>query len=162
MGGRLASFSGRRLALAAVAAGLVVAFGVLATFSPPRPITHHASHPWKTATHKGPKPYGGEPRLAASSTAPGAPRAAAVTFVRDYAAWEAGRLARLPSHDATERVIRLLEHARRHGRGATRDVRRSVRVATSGARQYVVISVVGNFLIGRRGSRWMVVSVPGD
>jgi hypothetical protein len=162
MGGRLASFHGRRLALAAVAGGVVVAFGALATFSPPRPSSRHASHPWKAATRKASRPYGGEPRLAATSTAPRAPWAAAVRFVRDYAAWEAGRLARLPSHDATQRVIRLLEHAGRHGLGATRDLRRLIRVAASGARQYVVISVAGNFLIGRRGSRWMAVSVPGD
>ena len=162
MGGRLASFRGRRLALAAVAGGLVVAFGALANFSPPRPVEHHSSHPWTAATPRASRPGEGEPRLAASSTAPRAPWAAAVRFVRDYAAWEAGRLARLPSYDATGRVIRLLEHAGRHGVGATRDLRRSVHVAASGARQYVVVSVVGNFLIGRRGSRWMAVSVPGD
>lgn len=97
------SFRPRRLALAAVAGGLVVAFGALATFSPQRPISHHAMHAWKTATHKGPKPYGGEPRLSESSTAPRAPRTAALRFVRAYAAWEAGRRATFLARNATER-----------------------------------------------------------
>lgn len=28
--------------------------------------------------------------------------------------------------------------------------------------RYLATSAVGNFLIGRRGSRWLVVSTPGD
>jgi hypothetical protein len=137
----------RRLALTVVAAGLVVGAEGSATLSPAAPV---------------PKPYGGEPQPYQNSLAPRAPWIAAVRFVRDYAAWEAGRLARLPSHDATERVIELLKHAGRHRLAATRGITRSVRMTASGARQYMVISVVGNFLIGRQGSRWMAVSVPGD
>src|SRR5437764_11925309 len=100
--------------------------------------------------------------LPRGSTASRAPWIAAVRFVRDYAAWEAGRLAMLPSHDATERVIRLVEHAGRRGPGATRDVTRSVRVAASGEHRYVATSALGNFVIGRQGARWMAVSAPGD
>jgi hypothetical protein len=152
----------RGLTLTAIAGALVLAFGALATFTHPGPSEHHASQPWRAATRKAFKPYGGEPRLSESSTAPRAPWAAAVRFVRDYAAWEADRLPTLPSPDATERVIRLVEHAGRHRLGATTEVTRSVRMAASGARRYVVISVVGNFLILRQGSRWIAVSVPGD
>jgi hypothetical protein len=123
---------------------------------------HRTSPPRRAATHKASKAYGGEPHLSQSSTAPRPPRAAAVRFVRDYSAWEAGRLARLPSRDATERVIRLLEHAGRHGLGAIDDPAGAVRIGVAGPLGYVVTSTVGNFLLGRRGSGWVVVSVPGD
>jgi hypothetical protein len=56
----------------------------------------------------------------------------------------------------------LVEHAGRHPLGATTDVTRSVRMAASGEHRYLATSAVGNFLIGRRGSQWLVVSVPGD
>lgn len=66
---------------------------------------------------------------------------------------------KLPSHDTTVRVIWLLVHARLDGLDATRDLKRSVRMAAPATGQCVVTSVVGNFLIGRRGSRWLAVSV---
>ena len=154
------SFRARRLALTAVAAGLMVA--ALATLSDAGPHPHHAPHPRKAAAHRASWARGGEPQLSRNSTGPRAPRTAAVRFVRDYAAWEAGRLSMLPSYDATERVIRLLEHAGRYRLRATRDLRRSVRVTAFGEHRYLATSAVGNFLIGRRRSQWLVVSLPGD
>ena len=103
--------------------------------------------------HAGPKPYGGEPEPSQNSTTPHAPWIAAVRFVRHFAAWQASRLARLRSHDATERVVHLLEHAGRHGSGAIRDVNGSLRIARLGKHRYVATSAAGNFLIGRRASR---------
>jgi hypothetical protein len=151
----------RRLALTAVAAALIVIAEALAGFRSEAPSTNHPSHPRKAATHTA-SSYGGEPRPSQSSTVPRAVWTAAVRFVRDYAGWEADRLTRIPSHDATERVIDLLKDAGRHRLAARRGIRPSVRMTASGGRQYVVISVVGNFLIGRRGSQWLAVSTPGD
>ena len=151
----------RRAALTiAVAVALVLAAEALPTLRPPAPHTNHAPHPRKAAINQ--PPYGGEPQPSRDGTAPRAPRAAAVRFVRDYAAWQARRLASLPSHDATERVVRLLERAGRHGPGVSMEVTHSVRMAASGERRYVVTSALGNFSIGRRGPRWLVVSLPGD
>jgi hypothetical protein len=107
-------------------------------------------------------PYGGEPQLRQDSTAPPAPSKAAVRFVRDYSAWNRGRLGAIPPQDATRRVIRLLEQAGRHSIRATADVTGSVRVAPAGAHGYVVTSTIGNFLVGRRGRQWLVISLPGD
>jgi hypothetical protein len=59
-------------------------------------------------------------------------------------------------------VIRLLEHGGRHGLDAIDDLSGAVRIASDRTSRYLVTSVVGNFLIGRRGSRWRAVSVPGD
>ncbi len=147
--------------LTAVAVALVVAAEGWATLSPTASHTHHVSHPRKVATHAAREPYEGEPQPAEGPTAR-APWTAAVRFVRDYAVWEAGRLTRLPSRDATKHVIELLEHAGPHRLGATRDAARSVRMAASGEDRYVATSAVGNFLIGRRGARWLAVSAPGD
>jgi hypothetical protein len=157
----MSAFRVRRLTLTVVA-GLVVAAEGFAMLSAGAPHTHHASHPRTVAMQKGPKPYRGEPQPSQKSITQHAPWTAAVRFVRDYAAWQAGRLARLPSHDATERVIRLIEDAGRHSVAGTRSITRSIRMAGSGAHRYVATSALGNFLIGRRGSLWLVVSVPGD
>jgi hypothetical protein len=106
--------------------------------------------------------YGGEPNLpSASRRAPG-PWTTAVRFVRDYARWSEGHLAAVPAVDATPRVIRLLGRRVRAigvepGAGAV-----PVRIAPAGAHGYVVTSRVGNFLVGQRGGRWLVVSLPGD
>jgi hypothetical protein len=107
-------------------------------------------------------PYGGELHLTTASRIESGARIAAVRFVGDYARWSDGKLADLPEEDATLRVIRLLD---RHGRGTGVNlgaVTGLVRVAPVGTRTYVVTSAVGNFLISRRGERWLVVSVPGD
>jgi hypothetical protein len=87
---------------------------------------------------------------------------AAIRFVRDYARWSSGRLAAIPAEDATRRVIRLLEQAGKIGMGATTDAVASVPIAPAGEHGYVVTSAIGNFLLGRRGPRWLVVSLPGD
>jgi hypothetical protein len=107
-------------------------------------------------------PYGGEPHLpSASRTAPG-PWTAAVRFVRDYARWSDRHLAAMPTGDATPRVIRLLDRRGSSTGAHTGADAGSVRIAPASARTYVVTSHVGNFLVGRRGGRWLVVSLPGD
>jgi hypothetical protein len=107
-------------------------------------------------------PYGGEPHLPSASRTASGPWIAAVRFVRDYGRWSEGRLAALPTEDATPRVIRLLD---RQGRSTGANLGAdagTVRIAPAGAWRYVVTSPVGNFLVGRRGGRWLVVSLPGD
>jgi len=106
--------------------------------------------------------YGGEPHLPRlSQIAPG-PWAAAVRFVGDYARWTDDRLVAMPAEDATPRVIGLLEGQVRDTGADLRADPGSVHIAPSGARRYVVTSPVGNFLVGQRGGRWLVVSLPGD
>jgi hypothetical protein len=151
----------RRVALTVVAAGLVVAADVLATLGAARPRTRHVTPRMTVVAHPARPPYGGEPQLRQDSTAPPAPWKAAVRFVRDYSAWNRGRLGAIPAQDATRRVIRLLEQAGRHSIRATADVTGSVRVAPAGAHRYVVTSTIGNFLLGRRGQQWLVISPPG-
>ena len=68
----------------------------------------------------------------------------------------------IPGGDATRRVIMVLEHAGSIGRGTTANAAASVRIAPAGEHGYVVTSTIGNFLLGRRGQRWLVVSLPGD
>lgn len=151
----------RRVALMVVAAWLVVSAEVLATLSAATPRTRHVTHPMTIVSHSA-LPYEGEPQLPQHSTAPVAPWKAAVRFVRDYSAWNRGRLGAIPAQDATQRVIRLLEQAGRLSARATADVTRSVRVAPAGAHRYVVTSTIGNFLVGQRGHLWLVISLPGD
>jgi hypothetical protein len=159
---RMGSIRVRRLALVALATGFMLAAEALATHGPATPHSHHVSARPRAAPDADFLARDGEPQLPARFTAPGALATAAARFVRDYAAWEAGRLPTLPGRDAAARVIELLEHAGRHGLGAIADLRASVRLAFAGAGRYVVTSAVGNFLLGQRGSRWLVVSVPGD
>jgi hypothetical protein len=106
--------------------------------------------------------FGGEPHLQSASRTATGPWIAAVRFARDYGRWDDGQLAAMPTEDATPRVIRLLD---RQGRSTGADLRAdagSVRIAPASARRYVVTSRVGNFLVRRRGGRWLVVSLPGD
>jgi hypothetical protein len=152
----------RRAALTVVAAGLVVAAQVLATLGAATPRTRHVTPRMTVVAHPALPPYGGEPQLRQDSIASPAPWKAAVRFVRDYSAWNRGRLGAIPAQDATRRVIRLLEQAGRHSMGATTDVTGSVRVAPAGAHRYVVTSTIGNFLVGRRRQQWLVISLPGD
>jgi hypothetical protein len=148
----------RRIALTVVTAGLVVAAEVLATLGAARPRTRHVT----VVAHPALPPHGGEPQLPQDSTAPLAPTKAAVRFVREYSAWNRGRLGAIPAQDATRRVIRLLEQAGRHSIRATADVTGSVRVAPAAAHGYLVTSTIGNFLVGQRGQQWLVISLPGD
>lgn len=152
----------RRAALTIVVGGLVGGAAVTGTLTasqlppPRRAPPHRRSHVTLSAT-----PYGGEPVLRPLAVVPAAPGRAAVRFVRDFAAWSAGRLAAIPPEDATARVIGLLTRAGRVPRRVPPRAAASVRIAAS-AHGYVVTSAVGNFLVGRIGSRWLVVSVPGD
>jgi hypothetical protein len=100
----------RRMLATIVAVVLVLAAEVAATFSATAARGPEPRNAATVRTRVSPPPYGGEPYLPQSSTAPTAARVAAVRFVRDYALWSNGRLA-IPAEDATERVIRLLEQA---------------------------------------------------
>jgi hypothetical protein len=152
----------RRIVVTLVAGGFVIAATVLGTLSPAGAPTRDVTHRITVAARTSLPRYGGEPVLRPDSAATPAPWRAAVRFARDYAAWTAGRLTAIPAEDATERVILLLEESGRNGTGATADAVASVRMAPAGAHGYVVTSSIGNFLIGRRGSHWLVVSLPGD
>jgi hypothetical protein len=59
-------------------------------------------------------------------------------------------------------VLGLLEHGRRLGGVVVANAVASVRIAHARRGIYVVTSVIGNFLLGRRRSRWLVISLPGD
>lgn len=128
----------------------------------PAPRGHQPREDATVVARVSPQPYGRETELPQGSTTPPGPRKAGVRFVCDYSAWSSGRLIAIPAKDATERVIRLLEQTGRNGTGATADAVASVRIASAGASRYVVTGAIGNFLIGRRRSRWLVVSLPGD
>ena len=156
----------RRGALTVAVMGLVGGAAVASTLGagsrppPQRPRAQRSSAavPARSAP---PSPYGGEPELSRSSSVRPA-RDAAVRFVRDYEAWTAARLAAIPRGDATARVTRLLERAGRRAAQFTSSALASVRIAPAGRQRYLVTSVVGNFLVGGSGSRWLVVSLPGD
>ena len=90
------------------------------------------------------------------------PWLAAARFVRDYIRWNDGQLTTVPPGDATRRVIRLLDRQVRAVGEELGYVASEVRIAPTGSRTYMVTSPVGNFLVGRRGGRWLVVSLPGD
>jgi hypothetical protein len=149
------------LAVTLVAAALVVTaeLVVISGSVAHRPTAHHRR---RSRQHAAPPPYGGEPQLPSGSrVAPGA-WVTAVRFVRDYAQWSDGQLAAVPAEDATPRVIRLIDRQVR-GVGARHgELTGSVRMTAAGTRTYVVTSPVGNFLVGRAGARWLVVSLPGD
>ena len=151
----------RRVVVTVIAAALVIAADVAATFSATAAHRANAHNTRSVQAHAAPTPYGGEPHLSLDSHIPSGPRIAAVRFVRDYALWNSGRLATIPAKDATLRVIRLLERERRTARAATDVATRSVRIASAGGQRYVVTSAVGNFLVATRRSRWLVVSLPG-
>jgi hypothetical protein len=68
----------------------------------------------------------------------------------------------IPGSGVTRRVLGLLEHGDRLGTVDVADAVASVRIARAPRRTYVVTSTIGNFLVGRQRSRWLVISVPGD
>ena len=106
--------------------------------------------------------YGGEPVLPRSSSSAQAPGIAALRFVRDLQRWGENRLRAIPAEDATTRVVRILTHRGRLAARVASRVATSVRMAPGRLGEYVATSVVGNFLISRRGRDWRVVSLPGD
>jgi len=152
----------RRIAVTTVAVVLVVAAEVAATVSPTAESDPRPHRPAVSSARGSPAPYDGEPRIRAGTTASAAARAAAVRFVRDYTLWSGGRVGTIPAEDATERVIRLLEQQRRYIRVSAVDAVNSIRIVAAAPDRYVITSAVGNFLVGTRGSRWLVVSLPGD
>ena len=153
---------GRRVGVTIAAVVLVVAAEVAATLSATAAKSPRAQHAAVVGARSSPPLYGGEPRILAGAVAPAAARAAAIKFVGDYALWSDGRLRTIPAEDATKRVIRLLEQQPRDMRLSAGDAAGSVRIAAAGPDRYVVTSAVGNFLVGKWGSRWLVVSLPGD
>jgi hypothetical protein len=152
----------RRAALTVVAAALVAAAEVLATLSATTVHPQTERRGTTVGARVAAPPYGGEPQLGQGSAVPDGPWMAAVGFVRDYALWSSGRLARIPADDAMPRVIRLLERERRHADVVKDAAVGSVRIAPAGAGRYVVTSAVGNFLLGRHRPGWVVLSLPGD
>ena len=151
-----------RLAVISIAVALVAAAEVAATLSAASPHVNGETRATVTRKRVAPAPYGGEPHLSRDSTAPTAVRQAAIRFVRDYASWSAAVLTGIPAGEATKRVIRVVERQDPRGAPDAAEPARSVRIARGGARSFVVTSTIGNFLIGKRRSRWLVVSVPGD
>jgi hypothetical protein len=151
-----------RLALTTIAVALVAAADVAATLSAASP--HVNGEPRATAPRKrvAPAPYGGEPHLSREPAAPIAVRQAAIRFVRDYALWSAAGLTAIPAGEATKRVIRLVERQDPRAAPDAGEAAWSVRIARHSARSFVVTSTVGNFVISKRRSRWLVASVPGD
>ena len=151
----------RRVAVMVLAGALVVAAEVAATLSP-SPV-HQPRRQRTTAiarpSSRAPQP--GEPELVSASTVP-SPRSAAVTFVRDYALWSSRRVPTIPGRDVTRSVLGLLEHGDRLGTVDVADAVASVRIARAPGGTYVVTSTIGNFLVGRQRSRWLVISLPGD
>lgn len=158
----------RRAALTVAVIGLVGGAAVASTLGAgSRPVSRRSQPRWSSlpvvpASTASPSPYGGEPELPRGSSVPRIVWRAAVGFVRDYEAWSAGRLAAIPRGDATARMIRVLGRAGRLGGRFSPSEVGSVRIAPAGIQRYVVTSVVGNFLVGRSGSRWLVISLPGD
>jgi hypothetical protein len=85
-----------------------------------------------------------------------------MTFVRDYSLWSRRRVTSMPDRDVTTRVLGLLKHGGRLGSVDAANAVASVRIAAARRRTYVVTSTIGNFLVGRQRSRWLVISLPGD
>jgi hypothetical protein len=71
-------------------------------------------------------------------------------------------VANIAASDVTWRVLGLLEHGSRPGGVDVANAVASVRIARVLRGSYVVTSAIGNFLVGRRRSRWLVISLPGD
>jgi hypothetical protein len=152
----------RRVTVTMVAAALVIAAEVAATLNATiakAPTTPRGATSPVRALHP---PAPGEPELQPVLNAPFGPRLATVKFVRDYALWSSGRLPAMPARDATRRVTQLLEQQGRQARVVAADAIASIRIARAPDFSYVVTSAVGNFLVGRRGPRWLVISLPGD
>jgi hypothetical protein len=150
------------VAVTALAAALIVAAESLAVLSASAVHRANAQHHRIRPERAVAVAYGGEPHLRGATRTASGPWIAVVRFVRDYGRWGDGRLAALPTEDATPRVIRLLD---RQGRSTGANLGAdagTVRIAPASTRSYMVTSPVGNFLVGRRGGRWLVVSLPGD
>ena len=123
------------------------------------------SHSRPLATRHPPsrlKSYAGEPELRCSSRVTQAPERAAARFIRDLQRWAQNRLGTIPAVDATPRIVKLLTRRGRPAAASASHTLPLVRIAPAGPAEYVATSVAGNFLVGRRGAHWLVVSLPGD
>lgn len=152
----------RRVAVTVVAGALVVAAELAATLSPAPVARPRREHRTAIARPIPLAPAPGEPMLAPTSTVPPAPRSAAARFVHDYALWSSRSVRTISASDATRRVLLMLGN---EGTRRVVDVNRavaSVRLAPAPGGRYVVTSAIGNFLVGRQRSRWIVISLPGD
>jgi hypothetical protein len=67
----------------------------------------------------------------------------------------------MPGRDMTQRVLGLLAHGGRRGTVDVSHAVSSVRIAPAEDGTYVVTSAIGNFLVGSRRSKWLVISLPG-
>lgn len=152
----------RRLSVTAIAVGLIALADVGQTVSPAAPSRRAVPRVTFGRPRISRPPIGGEPQLAPTAMGPRGPRLAAMRFVRDYALWVAGRLRAISAADASRRVIELIESEGKPTGINGRDVAGSVRIAPLGLERYVVASAVGNFVLGRRRSQWIVVTLPGD
>ena len=159
-GGRAGALRLRRVAVTVLAgSSIIVAVDVAGTMSAGVPEREKAHH--RLASPRVPW-YSGEPQLVGRSAIPAGPRLAARRFVADYTLWNTGRLRVIPARDATTRVLTLIEHGARQAPEAGTDPVGSVQMAQAVPGGYVVTSTVGNFLVGKRASHWLVVSLPGD
>jgi hypothetical protein len=68
----------------------------------------------------------------------------------------------MPGRDVTRRVLDLLEREPTLGATNIAHAVASVRIAPARAGTYIVTSAIGNFLVRRQRSRWLVISLPGD
>jgi hypothetical protein len=125
------------------------------TVSHTRPLT--TRHP-----HSRLKSHAGEPELRRSSRAAPAPERAALRFIRDLQRWAHNRVRTIPAVDATPRIVGLLTRRGRRAAVNSSPLLPLVRMAPAGLHEYVATSVLGNFLVGRRGAHWLIVSLPGD
>jgi hypothetical protein len=151
----------RRVAVTLVAGALVIAAEIAATLSPP---VHKSMHqrPIARLRASSPSPEPGEPELPPAANVSLPAQSAAVTFVHDYALWSSHRARTIPAGDATRRVLVMLEREGRRGAVQAANAVASVRIASASGGTYVVTSAVGNFLMGRKRSQWLVLSLPGD
>jgi hypothetical protein len=145
-----------------VAGALIVAAELAATLSPAAVHPPSRQRPTAIVRPASGAPEPGEPVLRSTSSVPRLARSAAATFVRDYALWSSRRVATMPMRETTRRVLGLLEHGGRVGTVDLADAVASVQIARAPRGNYVVTSAIGNFLVGRQGSRWLVISLPGD
>jgi hypothetical protein len=152
----------RRVVVTVMAGALIIAAEVAATLSPAvgHPPSRQRPRPIVRPTSGGSEP--GEPVLRSTSSDPRLAQSAAVTFVRDYALWSSRRVATMPGRDMTRHVLGLLEHRGRLGAVSVANAVASVRIARASRSAYVVTSAIGNFLVGKQRSRWLVISLPGD
>ena len=152
----------RRAVLTLAVIGSVGGAAVVSSVAPgPPTVSHSRPHAPRQAPSRL-MSYGGEPELLRSSRGAQAPESAALRFIRDLRRWAQKRLGTIPAVDATHRVVRLLTQRGRSAAVTTSHLLPLVRMAPTGPDEYVATSVVGNFLVRRRGAHWLVVSLPGD